>query len=209
MAITKKQLSDYVRDIALGGDPNMSGKLHPTMIWKTADIVIGKFIEQAMFKTSDSNGYEIDGDFISTFTAPVLNDEARDEKYSVLPAQVISLKNNRGLHRVSETKDKEHAFSQVGNGSHDIFSILDVHYLNTKTEFYQEGSKIYYRNIGLTVENVLIKMVAGTSGLDPDEDIPIPAIMEDDFIDRVLEILTGERISPQDKNNDNNPNLPK
>ena len=109
MAITKKQLSDYIRDIKFGGDPTLSGKIHPTMIWKTADIVIGKMIEAAMFKNQDSNGYEINGDFISTYTADVLNNTERDEKYSKLPAQVISLKNNRGMHRVSELKNKENS----------------------------------------------------------------------------------------------------
>ncbi len=209
MAITKKQLSDYIRDIKFGGDPTLSGKIHPTMIWKTADIVIGKMIEAAMFKNQDSNGYEINGDFISTYTADVLNNTERDEKYSKLPAQVISLKNNRGMHRVSELKNKENAFAQTGNGSNDIFSILDVHYVNTKTEFYMEADRIYYRNIGTTVEKVLIKMVAGISNLDPDATIPIPASLEDDFIERVSEILTEARVLPQDKNNDNNPNITK
>ncbi len=208
MAITKRELSDLVRDGKFGGDPVL-GKIHPTIIWKTADTVIGKFIEQAMFKTPDSNGYEINGDFLTTKTAPVKYDEDRDEKYSILPAQVISLKKNRGLHRVSELKNKENAFTQVGNGSNDIFSILDVHYLNSKTEFYQEGDKIYYRNIGVTVDKVMIKMVAGISHLDPDELIPIPAIMEDDFIERIKDILTESRVLPQDKNNDNNPNMTK
>ena len=209
MAITKKQLSDYIRDIKFGGDPTLSGKIHPTMIWKTADIVIGKMIEAAMFKNQDSNGYEINGDFISTYTADVLNNTERDEKYSKLPAQVISLKNNRGMHRVSELKNKENAFAQTGKGSNDIFSILDVHYVNTKTEFYMEADRIYYRNIGTTVEKVLIKMVAGISNLDPDATIPIPASLEDDFIERVSEILTEARVLPQDKNNDNNPNITK
>ncbi len=209
MAITKKQLSDYIRDIKFGGDPTLSGKIHPTMIWKTADIVIGKMIEAAMFKNQDSNGYEINGDFISTYTADVLNNTERDEKYSKLPAQVISLKNNRGMHRVSELKNKENAFAQTGNGSNDIFSILDVHYVNTKTEFYMEADRIYYRNIGTTVEKVLIKMVAGISNLDPDATIPIPASLDDDFIERVSEILTEARVLPQDKNNDNNPNITK
>ena len=209
MAITKKQLSDYIRDIKFGGDPTLSGKIHPTMIWKTADIVIGKMIEAAMFKNQDSNGYEINGDFISTYTADVLNNTERDEKYSKLPAQVISLKNNRGMHRVSELKNKENAFAQTGNGSNDIFSILDVHYVNTKTEFYMEADRIYYRNIGTTVEKVLIKMVAGISNLDPDATIPIPASLEDDFIERVSEILTEARVLPKDKNNDNTPNITK
>ena len=52
-----------------------------------------------------------------------------------------------------------------------------------------------------------MKVVAGISDLDPDDDIPIPAIMEDDFIARVSEILTEARVAPQDKNNDNNPNI--
>ena len=208
MAITKRELSDLIRDAKFGGDPVL-GKIHPTIIWKNADIVVGKFIESAMFKTSGSNGYEINGDFITTKTAPVKFDEDREEYYSILPAQVISLKKNRGLHRISELKNKENAFTQVGNGSNDIFAILDVHYLNSKTEFYQEGDKIYYRNIGVTVKKVLIKMVAGISDLDPDALIPIPASMEDDFIQRIKDILTEPRVFPQDKNNDNNPNITK
>ncbi len=209
MSITKRELSDYVRDIKFGGDPTLAGKLHPTIIWKTADIVIGKFVESAMFKNDDSNSYEINGDFLTTKKAFVKYDESRDEKYSILPSPVISLKKNRGLHRVSELKNKENAFTQVGNGSHDTFCILDAHYLNTKTEFYQEGNKLYYRNIGLNVEEVLIKMVAGISNLDPDEPIPIPGIMEDDFVSRIMEILTEARVFPQDKNNDNNSNITK
>ena len=52
-------------------------------------------------------------------------------------------------------------------------------------------------------------MVAGISNLDPDATIPIPASLEDDFIERVSEILTEARVLPQDKNNDNNPNITK
>ena len=33
--------------------------------------------------------------------------------------------------------------------------------------------------------------------------------MEDDFVERIMEILTEARVLPQDKNNDNNPNITK
>ena len=209
MALTKRELSEYIRDVKFGGDPTMEGKLHPAIIWKTADIVVGRLIEAAMFKTSDSNGYEIDGDFISVFkNVDVEDDSDTDEKYSVLPAPLISLKNNRGLHRVSEMKNVDNAFSLVPNGSHDIFSILDVHYLNKKTEVYLQGDRIYYRNLRPTVNKVLIKMVAGISALDNDAPIPIPSIMEDEFVQRVSDILTEQKITPQDKQNNSNPNIP-
>lgn len=209
MSITKEELSEYIRDVKFGGDPAMEGKLHPTIIWKTADIVIGGMIEAAMFKTKDGNGYDLNGEFISTYNnVEVKDDSDTGEQYSDLPAPLISLKNNRGLHRVSEMKNIYDAFSLVPNGSNDIFSILDVHYLNKKTEVYVQGDRIYYRNLRPTVDKVLIKMVAGISALALDEPIPVPAIMEEEFIQRVSNMLTEQKVTPQDKTNDSNPNIP-
>lgn len=207
MSITKRNLSDLIRDLLLGGDPTTEGKIHATIIWKTADIVVGGIIEKAMWKNNESNGYDINGDFLSVFkNVKVKKDEDTDEMYSDLPAPIISLKNNRGLHRVSEMKNIDNSFSQVSNGSHDIFAILDAHYLNKKTEFYLQGNRIYYRNLGTKVENVLIKMVAGISALGADDPIPLPAIMEEEFVNRVIALLNISKGTPQDKSNDNNPN---
>lgn len=207
MAITKNELSELVRDLKSGGDSSIGGKYHPTIIWKLADIVIGGLIEESMFKSSDSNGYEINGDFITPFkNVPVVTDPDTLEQYSVLPAPLISLKNNRGLHRVSEMQNTEDAFTQVPNGSHDVFSILDVHYLIEKTECYLQSNRIYYRNLRPTVDVVLIKMVAGVSALDNDAPIQIPSIVEDKFLQRILDLLDEPKSAIQDKYNDNNQN---
>jgi hypothetical protein len=125
-----------------------------------------------------------------------------------LPYSVISLKDNRGLHRLSEVGNTENAYSQVANGSHDIFRGLEAHYLNEKTEFYQEGNNVYYRNIGISVKKVLVKMVATIIGLDSDQPIAIPSSMEDMFVERVIERLRMQMMMPQDKYNDSNPNIP-
>jgi len=210
MAITKNELSELIRDLKSGGDPAMEGKFHPTIIWKCADIVLGGLIESSMFKSADSNGYEINGDYITPFKNVAVNtDNDTLEKYSELPAPLISLKNNRGLHRVSEMENTEDAFTQVANGSHDVFSILDVHYLNEKTEYYLQGKRIYYRNIRPTVDKVLIKMVAGISALDLDAPIPIPSIVEDQFVQRIIDMLDEQKSTTQDKMNDDNPNFAK
>ena len=215
MAITKNELSDFIRDKKLGGDDTLSGKLHPTIIWKAADIVIGKLIEISMFKDKESNGYEINGEFITQFPShdhpePVLVkvDDITGENYSDLPAPLISLKQDRGLVRVSEIKSIENAFAIVGNGSHDVFSILDAHYLNSKTEVYVQGNRLIYRNIRTGVEKVLVKMVAGISSLDPNAPIPVPASMEADLIEMVSALLDEGKVTTQDKSNDNNPNIP-
>jgi len=215
MAITKNELSDLIRDKMLGGDTTLSGKLHPTIIWKTADTVIGKLIQMEMFKNKDSNGYEINGDFITQYPnennpepISVKTDIITGEKYSVLPAPLISLKDDRGLIRVSELKSVENAFAIVGNGSHDVYSILEAHYLNKKTEVYLQGNQIRYRNLRASVDQVLVKMVSGISSLDPDAPIPVPSSMESDLIEMVSNLLQEEKLTIQDKNNDNNPNIP-
>lgn len=209
MAITKNELSDFVRDIVLGGDPTLSGKIHPTVIWKAADTVIGKLIENSMFKDKDSNGYDVLGDFVSVHkNVEVKTDTDTDERYSLLPAPIISLKQDRGLVRVSEMKSSENAFAIVGNSSHDVFSILDVHYLNKKTEVYLEGNRLVYRNLGTSVNKVLVKMVSGITALDGDDPIAVPASLEADLIAMVVDILRPSAMTPQDKTNDNNSNIP-
>jgi hypothetical protein len=208
MALTKQELSEFVRDIISGGDPAREGKFHDTIIWKAADIVLGGLIQQELYKSPESNSYDINGSFLSTFIVSVKEDTMRGEKYSELPYSVIELKNNRGLHRVSEKGNTEFAYTQVANGSHDVFRGLEAHYLNDKTEFYQEGNNIYYRNIGVDVKEVLIKMIAAISGLPSDQPIAIPSTMEDMFVERVIEMLRIQQAVPQDKSNDSNPNIP-
>jgi len=215
MAITKNNLSDFIRDVEMGGDPTLSGKLHPTIIWKAADIAIGKVLKASMFKDNDSNGYIINGEFITQFPndshpnpITVEVDSITGEKYSNLPAQLISLKDDRGLVRVSELKNLDNAFAINGNGSDDVFSILDVHYLNTKTEVRVQGTKLYYRNIGIAVDQVIIRMIAGISHLSGDDPIPVPGDLEFDFIQMITQLLQSSKNTTQDKYNDNNPNIP-
>jgi hypothetical protein len=197
MALTKRNLSDLIRDIMSGGDPSTEGKLHPAIIWKTADTVFGAMIKEAQRKDRDNNGYDINGDWLSTFkNVEVKTDNDTGEQYSDLPAQVISLNQNRGIHRVSEMKNIDNAFAQVPAGSHDTYRILDVHYLNKKTEFYVSGNKIFYRNLGLRVEKVLIKMIAGIADLGADDPLPVPAVMEEEFINRTMAILQQEKDTP-------------
>ena len=207
MALTKRELSELVRDLMSGGDPARGAKFHDTIIWKLADTVLGGMIQESMWKNPQTNAYEINGSFLRSFEVDVLEDTVRNEKYSVLPHQVISLKENRGLHRVSELGNNENAFAQVPNGGHDTFNTLESHYLNRKPEFYQEGSRIYYRNIGTAIAKARTTMVPAIAGLDADSPIAIPAEMEDMFIQRIIERLSPQAMTNQDKNNDSNPNL--
>jgi len=103
-------------------------------------------------------------------------------------------------------KSLDNAFVQVANGSDDVFRILETHWINLKTEYYLEGNRIYYRNMGNAVKEVLIKMISGISNLDADSPIPIPASKEEELIKRVILILEEEKLVPQDKLNNENTN---
>jgi hypothetical protein len=208
MAITKTELEEYIRDIISGGDESLEGKYHPTIVWKTADTVLGGLIAESLRKDRQVNGYEINGSYLSSAVLDVEEDTDRDEKYAVLPYPIVSLKENRGLHRVSETKNPDVAFSQIPNGGRDVFNALDVKDASDKVKFYQEGNKIYFRRIGNLVDKVLVKAVFSLTNADPDAPIAIPADMEDVFIDRILQRLGISQATPQDKSNDNNPNIP-
>ena len=207
MALTKSELSELVRDLMSGGDPVRGGKYHDTIIWKLADVVLGGLIQEAMWKNSKTNGYEINGSYLTTLTLDVLDDDVTGEKYVELIHGVISLNENRGLHRVSEIGNVDNAFTQIPNGGRDIFAGLDASFLNQRTEFYQEGDRIKFNNLGKAVTQVLVKLVSAITGLDPNDPIAIPATMEDLFVQRIIDRLDPQKRTPQDKNNDSNPNV--
>ena len=204
MGLTKAEIADLVIELETGGGATSQSKYHPKAIYKVCDIVLGQVIEESLYKDRQSNNYEINGDFLSRYTAEVKTDELTGEKYSDLPAQIISLKNDRGLHQITGVDtDQKDPFVPLGNGGVGIFGALEAYDHTSLPKYYLENNRIVYRNIG-SVEKVLVKMVASISDLDNDQLIPMPANLQKTFLDLVRDEL--KKMPPQDKTNDSNPN---
>lgn len=201
MAFTRKELTEIVNELLSGGDNPVDNKIHIGIVTEVADVVRVTLIEEAYRKDSD---FDINGDFVSSFSdVPVKEDTGRGEKYSDLPAPLISLRDNMGLRQVSAMKDQKTSFTLIPNGAIATRAGLEVESLNKHNRMYIEKGRIYYLGIG-NVDKVLVKMVVPIRDLGDDDIIPIPAAYEDMFLEKVLAYIGNG--SPQDKTNNSNPN---
>jgi len=177
-------------------------------VYKKIEIARNTIITTDFNQHRNENSYDINGDFITPFNnVPVKEDEEREEKFSELPARIISLPDNRGIRQVSETKGQKNPFYKMPNGMVGTFGNLEAGGLGGGTGYYIERDRIYYVNIGDQVENVLIKMIASVDDLDEDDPIPVPAQFEKPLIDMVKEMMDEKKNTTEDDRNDSNNQL--
>lgn len=206
MAITKGEFQELVTDLLGAGDPSTEDKFHPGIIWKVAEFVRNSLIEEAFGRNAKHNHFDLNGDFVSSFSnVDVLKDTDRDERFSKLPAPIVSLKDNLGIRQVSAMKGQKQSFSLVPNGALATRSLLEV-FAFKSAKYYVEADKIYYIDVDKDVDKVLIKMVSSITDLPKDQPIPIPASLENVMLERVVAILKEPKTTKQDKENDSNPN---
>lgn len=204
----KSVLIDLVSDIKLGGDESAATKYDSREIEYIIDMVRSQMIDADLKDGISNNNYEIKGDWISTYTdVEVKYDSERDEYYSILPAKLISLFEDRGLKQISPIKGQRNPFIRVANGALGIYSNLEAGYLGGKTGFYTEkhsteGTRVYYFNLRRQITSVMVKMVASMLDMDSEEDVPIPGNKEADLLNYVSQMLNEKKYTPEDKYND-------
>jgi len=214
MPLTKLEIAELVRDIKLGGDASSEAKMHPTIIFKVAELARNQLIKTA-YNDSRSliaqQGYGvgrtyINGDFYSTYkSVKIYEDCDTNRLYSVLPGRLISLPHDRGLRSVSPMHEEDNPFNIVETGSSATYKGLEADTMSGP-EIYIEGERIYYRNFNNISCEVLIRMISSISDLEDDEIIPLPAEYELQFLELIKQSLQEQQVVPQDKRNDDNVN---
>lgn len=214
--ITKEKIAERVKASFGGGQVINGRKLDDREIFEVLETVRNGFLDawQQEFGA-------LDGEFVTQYRGDdgkgvdVLCDAVTLQKYSILPSRLISLSGQDGLRQVSPMKNQQESFIRLPNGGLMSFAMLEAGLLAGNTGYYIERVKqgtnksirIYYQNIPVDYNKVLIKAIASVSDFENDEHLPIPAKYEEQVVTLVLQAFKQQEQTPLDVKTDSNPDI--
>lgn len=209
--MTTREWIDLMIDRLAGGDcpQELKGKYHPEIIRRHLGIVhnylIGKVAYPQAVQTKDIGFLDA---YTKTFNNVAIQEDAiRDEKYSNLPASIISLPSNRGVHLISPQQGQHKPFLYRDNNTSRIFSNLEVDVAYAEGRFYVEGDKVFYKHIPYGVDKVLMKLIVPFEGLEDDDQVVFPTGYGKIVGDMVFESMRGKFEKHSNDNNSNTDNI--
>lgn len=159
-------------------------------------------LKQYYLDLKTGTGHDISGLFYANYNnVPLKKDEKRNEYYIDLPQKVVALPGDKGIPYVGSMQD-DNQFPMLGQGT--MFTAKKWLQF-TKWVFCQiEGQRVYFKNLPvgmaelLKETGVLLKMVLDAYELGDDDEVPVPAGMEIEFINGIVDFFLGKKRIPQD-----------
>lgn len=203
--VTKKQIADLIIAQKNGGNSTIYSKVDERDVFALCDIVVGALVAQEYERNRSQGNYTINSDWVSTYVnVPIYMSKSRKEKYALLPAKPISLPGCRAIRLVCPMEAQDDPFNLIDGNARGIYKNLEAGAL--KRVAYPEGNKIFFSDIPDKCCDVMVKMIAGTEGLDENVAIPIPGITQQKLYEEVSAMLETQVRYRTKMINDSNPN---
>ncbi len=209
MSFTKLQFADLAISLKSGGAVSTASKFDRREVYKFIDIGLGSLLGSQYLNMWLQGEKNLNGDWITPFPyIPVKKDEARDDFYSDIPVQLISLTDERGMVSIQKMKGDADEFVPLKNGQWETIKNLETGFIKNKIFYYIENNKIRYKNLydGDKCGPLLFKMVCGAGSLEEDQFLPVAGELEYQLVQIVLGLMDVEGGSQQKKINDGNAN---
>lgn len=207
--ITKEKLAIRIIRALQGGAISDWRKIDPREVYEAIETA-----RNAVMQAFINKDGILDGEFVTQYiNVPILCDNNTNQKYSILPARLISFNSYDGIRLVSPMLNQREPFIKISNSSLPLFSGLEAGGLGGNTGYYIErvkdgnslSARIYYINIPHDYTKVLIKMIASTYDFNEDEQLPIPAEFEDVVFRTAFDLMSIQYGSASDKLTDTQP----
>lgn len=214
--MTKEVIAEQVLRIIYGGDIPSGASVEDRDVFLVADQVYAEILD----KYITISGEDVTGEFVSVYPkigdtgVEIKKDTVRDMLYAELPARMVNIKNGRGLREVSPIKDERGAFPIMQSGHIAVTAGLESEDLNGQIGCWLEGSSvaafgtIIVFNKEMTSAHwlgkfIMVKMISDISSLGERDEIHIPALLENEFRDKLVAAMGAQRGIPEDSTNDN------
>jgi hypothetical protein len=189
--MTKEQFIELIKGKLTGGNsnPDLSEKYHEGRIELFIGLAFNDVIYQVFARNLDDKDL-----YVRAFTADVILDEQFDQYYAVLPAKVIQLPNNSGIHKVSPVKENW-SFVPINQLSEEIFSELEVHNACKEPSYYFSAEKIffqYYDWKNKHLKKVRLDIIIPFEEYADTDTVVVPAGKESAIIDNVFKMMSEQ-----------------
>jgi hypothetical protein len=205
--VSKKIIADLIIAQKSGGFATSQSKIDERDVFALVDIAVGALVDAEYRQNLAKGSYSINNSWISTYPeVQIYFSEVRKEKYVTLPVKPIELPGDRCIRLVCPTEDQSDMFVLVDNNAQGIFKELEAGNLSGLKVCYLEGDRIYFPGLTRNISKVMVKMLAGTDGLDENAPIPIPAITQKMLYEQVSALLETQVKYRTKMVSDSNPN---
>lgn len=197
---SKYKLSEQILRIFSGGNISRDAQItiQELSIAVTQEFAIA--VKANYYRNRAEGVTEVNGSYIYSFQATVLNDEELGMKYSQIPSPFIDLPNEMGIHQVSYKNSQNDPFVRTPNGFLGLMQGLPLDGLEGRVGFYTEADRIYYINID-TNKDVIFKLAVALDTIDDDTLINISPDIQSMIIDNVTKKYMVEQQIPHDNIN--------
>tara|TARA_Y100000592_G_C5387412_1_gene276506 strand:- start:165 stop:809 length:645 start_codon:yes stop_codon:yes gene_type:complete len=210
MATTKRKLAEQCMRILSGGYVTKDTEFDIRELMLAVEQSRDRLVKQEVMNTSFSNTSAfvdmsgVIGNFISVYdNVQIVQDAAKNLKYSTLPATPLALPDDKGVYHVSYMEDQRNSFIRMPNGSIGLFGNLPSSRLLGREGYWVEGDKIYFNeNVNPNLNKVLVKLVVVAKDIPADVIFPMPAELEADVVRDVVQLYTVMRNALHDEQND-------
>lgn len=205
--MTKRAWVELIQSHLAGGavPADLESRLHPLIIEKYFDVVYSGLLYQVSANAIMFRDWsQLDAYCKAYKNVAISKDSARNEYYSILPASIIELPENRGIRLISPMQDQKNKFTYSTNNAEDVWSELDHEMVTNDTSFYREGGNVYYRKLDTAciTPGLLFKLIVPLNEFDDDEEIGIPGQQSAQVFSMITDMLL--RRPPEDVIEDNN-----
>lgn len=169
-----------------------------TIIWMADKVRNGLLVRYVEQYGIDSIGSFAIGQFFD-----IQRDTERDLKYIDTDNKIVSLGGNIGLLSVGRTQEDDCDFIITKPAQQGIYAKLEIGQIKKPT-VWQEGGRLYMKNVPFGMKQALVRAVPNLSTLDVDAEMPIPSDLVSEVIRQVVEMVRAN--GAEDKPNDNNDN---
>lgn len=187
----KIEFIELVQHILTNGDmnPDLETKYHEGVVNLLASMAFSNAIYEVFRRQLDEKDL-----YTRRYQVTVLYDETTDEYYSELPALVMQLPMNSGIHKISPITERW-SFNQINQQSEDVFDLLEVGQLVQDPSFWFDSTRIHYQYYNWKnqqIQKAHAWLVIPLEAYADEEQLVIPAGKEDLILQFVKDHLAQQ-----------------
>jgi len=199
---TKASIAEQIKRII--GKSTADARLDEREIMINVEQTLAYLIRTRYFLSKRDDVPEIHGGLISSFKdVSVKYDEDEEKYFFVVPSKTVDIPHGYGIKSVSPSTEPQENYIEVNNGFGSLYSGSGALKISGKIGFYRQGQRIYFQNMKKTEkpDTIIFRAVLGIGSLGKHDRLDIPADMEKECVDYVVQLYSNYQ--PSDDAADN------
>lgn len=210
--LSKQEIAETIILQKYGGRPSSDNGIDVRDVYDVLDMIYAQLVAQEVTMQIRGKGdFTVDTVWAKTFTnAIILYDKVLDKCYINLPATRVYIEGDKDIRLVTWPQSQNVPFDMVDAASLQVQGLLESGVAQVGTyNFYVDGQRIYFDRMPnrLKGKKVLVRMVAGIDGYNPEDKLPVPSSFAYQLLEMTAAFFQVQITTLSKNTNDSNVNV--